>query len=171
MRCSRRFCLRAAAVLIFTCIGSAGVQAQRGRKYKAPPPTAHIEVTVIRASNGKPIHNAAVVFHPTKDEKNEGNMEVKTNEQGVTSLDMIPIGSSVLLQVIADGYRTYGHEFKIEGDSKKILVKLELPKDQYSTYKGGRDGANAHTNAPQTQMEQASPTDSPLLGAPPKKDK
>jgi hypothetical protein len=31
----------------------------RGRKYKSPPETSHIEVEVLRASNGKPISNAA----------------------------------------------------------------------------------------------------------------
>jgi hypothetical protein len=152
--------------LVFALVAPLSAQLPRGRKYKEPPPTAHIEVTVIRASNGKPIHNAAVVFHPTKNDKNEGNMEVKTNEEGKTSLDMIPIGSSVLLQVIADGYRTFGQVYKIDGDSKTILVKMELPENQYSTFKAGSKADNAHTNAPQTQMGQAAPTDSPLLAPP-----
>ena len=47
--------------------------AKRGRKYKPPPPTSHIEVTVLKKSNGKPIINAAVVFNPTMDGKDEGN--------------------------------------------------------------------------------------------------
>ncbi len=90
--------------LLFVSVASLSTQQMRERKFKKAPPTAHIEVTVLRASNGKPIHNAAVVFHPTRNEKNEGNMEVKTNEEGKTSLNMIPKGSSVLLQVIASGY-------------------------------------------------------------------
>ena len=143
---------------------------QRRRKYKAPPATAHIEVTVVRASNGKPIHNAAVVFHPTKDDKNEGNMELKTNPQGKTALDMIPVGSSVLVQVIADGYRTFGQEYKIDGNSKNILVKMELPKDQYSAYEKGSDLKNKQTNTPKAEMGQAAPVDSPLLTPPPKKN-
>ncbi|HEX4021090.1 MAG TPA: hypothetical protein VHX63_08100 [Acidobacteriaceae bacterium] len=142
---------------------------QRKRKYKEPPVTSHIEVMVVRASNGKPVHNAAVVFHPTKDDKNEGNMELKTNEQGKTALDMIPVGSTVLLQVIANGYRTFGQEYTINADKKTILVKLELPKNQYSTYKDGTGPGTAQTNAPQSQMGTAAPTDSPLLTPPPKK--
>jgi len=37
---------------------------KRGRKYKVPPPTSRIEVTILKDVNGKPIENAAVVFHP-----------------------------------------------------------------------------------------------------------
>src|SRR6266702_6987952 len=55
---------------------------KRGRKYKAPPPTARFEVTVVRATNGKPIENASVIFHPLEDGKNAGNMELKTNDEG-----------------------------------------------------------------------------------------
>jgi len=42
---------------------------KRGRKYKSPPPTARIEVTILKDINGKPIENAAVVFHPMEGEK------------------------------------------------------------------------------------------------------
>jgi len=45
---------------------------KRGRKYKAPPPTGRIEVTITKDFNGKPIENAAVVFHPMAGDKDEG---------------------------------------------------------------------------------------------------
>ena len=157
--------------LLFASVATLSAQVMRGRKHTAPPPTAHIEVTVLNGSNGKPIHNAAVVFHPTRNDKNEGNMEVKTNPDGKTSIDMIPIGSNVLVQVIADGYRTYGQEYKIDGDHKSILIKMQLPKDQYSAYKAGSHADNLHTNAPQSQMGAAAPTDTPLLAPAPEKDK
>src|SRR5580698_5313194 len=60
---------------------------KRGRKYKSPPPTARIEVTIVKDVNGKPIENAAVVFHPMEGEKDKGNMELKTNEDGKTIID------------------------------------------------------------------------------------
>ena len=46
---------------------------QRGRKYKSPPPTARVEVTVLRDVNAKPIENAAVIFHLVGE---KGNMEL-----------------------------------------------------------------------------------------------
>src|ERR1035438_6393356 len=70
----------------------------RGRKYKSPPPTSRIEVTILRNDDGKPVENAAVVFQLEGD---KGNMELKTNEDGKASIDVLPTGSKVLLQVIA----------------------------------------------------------------------
>ncbi|MGA8041322.1 MAG: hypothetical protein WCA37_00835, partial [Terracidiphilus sp.] len=34
----------------------------RGRKYKAPPPTSRVDVTILRHEDGRPIENAAVIF-------------------------------------------------------------------------------------------------------------
>ena len=58
---------------------------RHGRKYKAPPVTSHLEVLVLRDSNGKVVENAGVIFHPTKDGIDEGNLEVKSGRgwQGV----------------------------------------------------------------------------------------
>jgi hypothetical protein len=115
---------------------SASAQEERhGRKHKTPPRASHIEVTVIKANNGKPVANAAVIFHPLdKDNQNQGNMEIKTNRDGVASLDVIPVGDTILLQVIADGFQTYGENYTIDGDSKLITVKLNRPAGQVSAY-------------------------------------
>ena len=156
--------------VLFQPMGSA--QMERGRKYKAPPPTATIDVTVVRASDGKPVHNAAVVFHPLINDKNEGNMELKTNKDGKTSIDVIPMHSQVLIQVIASGYQTYGQEYTLEGDKKTLLIKLLPPKkQQFSLYNNSRAGDDIHTNVPQSQMGTAAPTYTPLLSTPDKKDK
>ena len=68
---------------------------RRGRKYKAPPVTSHIEVQVIKGTNKKPVANAAVIFRSVKDGKDEGNLEIKTNEEGKAIIDLIPTGSDV----------------------------------------------------------------------------
>src|SRR5208337_3538805 len=94
--------------------GGQGDTSKRGRKYKSPPPTARIEVTVVRDVNGKPIENAAVIFHPMQGEKDKGNMELKTNEDGKTLIDVLPIGDMVRLQVIVRGFQTYGEDYKID---------------------------------------------------------
>ena len=85
-----------------------------GRKYKAPPPSAHIEVTVLKADNGKPIRDAHVIFHPIEGDKDKGSMELKTDEDGKIIIDVIPIGDTVRLQVIANGFQTYGQDYKVE---------------------------------------------------------
>jgi hypothetical protein len=130
--------------------GTLAVSAQdnpKPRKFKVPPPSARIEVTVLRDVNGKPIENAAVVFHPMEGEKDKGAMELKTNEDGKTVIDVLPMGDTVRLQVIAKGFQTYGEDFKVDKSEIAIEVKLKRPGEQYSIYKNhpatadaGKDG-------------------------------
>ena len=121
--------------------------AKRGRKYKAPPPTSHVEVTVVRATTGKPVDNAAVIFHPLVDGHDNGNMELKTNQDGKASIDLLTTGSSVRLQIIADGFQTYGEDYKVDKDNMAIEVKLKRPAGQYSIYKKG-EGAKSSSDQP-----------------------
>jgi hypothetical protein len=107
----------------------------RGRKYKAPPPAAHIEVTVLRDFNGKPIADAHVIFHPTEGDRDRGALEVKTNDDGKAIIDVIPIGDTVTLQVIADGFQTYGQSYKVDKSELSMEVRMKRPGSQYSVYK------------------------------------
>jgi hypothetical protein len=140
--------LAAAVLLLFP--SAFAQQHGRGRKYKPPPPTCAITVTVLRADNQKPVENAAVVFHPQKDGKDDGNMELKTNEDGKVSLNVIPVGSLLRLQVVANGFQTYGKDYDLPGDSRDITIKLNKPQRQYSIYEShpSNDGGQA-TSKPQ----------------------
>ncbi len=64
-------------LLSFAVLASIPAMAQdapvkHGRKYKAPPATSRIEVTVLKKFNGKPIINAAVIFDSTLNGKERG---------------------------------------------------------------------------------------------------
>ena len=107
---------------------------KHGRKYKAPPDTSHIEVTVLKGFNKKPIMNAAVVFHPVKDGRDEGNMEMKTDPDGKAVIDVIPTGSKVTIQVIADGFATFAEDYVVKEASRQILITMQRPKAQVSAY-------------------------------------
>jgi hypothetical protein len=107
---------------------------RRGRKYKAPDPTSHIEVEVTKKFNGKPIPNAAVVFDATLDGKDQGSLEVKTDPDGKATIDIIPTGSTVRVQVIATGYATFAQEYPVDGPSKSIAVAMMHPQAQVSSY-------------------------------------
>ena len=114
---------------------------KRGRKYKAPPPTMKIDILVVRASSGKPIPNAAVIFHPVNEKgKVEGAMEMKTDLDGKATLDVIPIGSTVRLQIIANGFQTFGNDYIANADAKQITIRMRKPSEQYSIYKGNATG-------------------------------
>ena len=107
---------------------------QHGRKYKAPPDTSHIEVTVVKDFNKKPIMNAAVIFHPTKDGIDEGNLEMKTDPDGKAMIDVIPTGSKLTVQVIADGFATFAGVYQINEVSRQIVISMLRPRAQVSAY-------------------------------------
>ena len=106
--------------------------ARRGRKYKPPPETSHIEVMVFKDTNGKPITNAAVIFHSIMNGKDEGNLEVKTDPDGKATIDVIPTGSTLRLQVFASGYSTFAEEYHIADPEKHITVRMLRPQAQIS---------------------------------------
>jgi hypothetical protein len=105
---------------------------RRGRKFRALPPNARIQVLVLRDVNGRAIENAAVIFHLVGD---KGNMELKTNDEGKAVLDVLSQGCVVTLQIIARGYQTYGANYKIDKADNYIEVRMKRPGEQYSIYK------------------------------------
>jgi hypothetical protein len=123
----------AAGVLLLAGLSlSAQDTKRRGRKYKAPPPTSRIEVTILRDSDSKPVENASVIFHMVGD---TGNMELKTSEDGKAMLDVLPIGSKIRLQVIAKGFQTFGEDFDNDQQEITLGIRLKRPGEQYSIYK------------------------------------
>ena len=148
MICRSLFRISLIAVGIGLVVSSLAANAQdtdrRGRKYKSPPPTARIEVTVLRDVNAKPIENAAVIFHMVGE---KGNMELKTNEDGKAVIDVLPLGGNVRLQIIAKGFQTYGEDFKIDKAELAIGVKMKRPGEQYSIYPSRGNAADAGKDA------------------------
>ena len=146
---SRRFIrhttIMVALVVMLGISLSAQDKTRRGRKYKPPPPTAKIEVTVLRDSDSKPIENAAVIFHVDM-EGDKGNMELKTNEDGKSVIDVLPIGSTMRLQIIAKGFKTYGEDFKIDKADMAFGIRMKRPGEQYSIYKDHSGDGNAQKN-------------------------
>ncbi len=137
---------------------------RHGRKYKAPPVTSHLEVLVLRDSNGKVVENAGVVFHPSKDGLEEGNLEVKSGPDGKAFIDIIPQGSLVQVQVISSGFTTYSGELTLDGPSKQLTVRLQRPQRQVSTY-GEATGATTLGVQEPTHRVLAAPVAPKPIGA------
>jgi hypothetical protein len=131
---------------------------RRGRKYKPPPDTSHIVVQVLKKANGKPIMNAAVVFNPTKDGKDVGSLEVKTDPDGKAIIDVIPTGSVVRVQIIADGYATYAEDYQIDEPSREILVSMVRPREQVSAYEDNTGKASSRKAGVQEPIRPTTPT-------------
>ena len=140
--------VRVALLSVLVLFGTSCLHAQddaapvkHGRKYKAPPQTARIEVTVIKGFNKKPIMNAAVIFHPIDaNGHDDGTLEVKSGPDGKASIDIIPLNSKVRVQVLANGFATYAEDFNIDSLNREILVSMVRPQAQVSAYQdnGGK---------------------------------
>ena len=63
-----------------------------------------------------------------KNKKFEVN--VKTNQSGVAHVPDAPLGR-VLVQVVADGWKTYGHWYDVTDPKQTIKVHLERPPKWY----------------------------------------
>lgn len=59
--------------------------------------------------------------------------EMRTNQEGLAKVPEIPQGT-ILIQVIASGYQTFGQTFEVSELEKTINVKLNTPQEQYSAH-------------------------------------
>lgn len=98
-------------------------------------PTSSLRFVVVRDSDGKPVRNAEIVLHPVKHKGKQasGEMELKTDADGKTSVDGIPFGP-LQVQVLAPHFQTFGQDYQIDKPELEITVKLKHPGDQYSIY-------------------------------------
>jgi hypothetical protein len=111
--------------------GAAPAAAQRD----ADAPTAIVKFLVVKEDNGKPVRNAAVILHPvnTHGKQGRGGLELKTNGDGETSFDGVPLGP-MRVQVIAPGFQTYGEDFEVKTGTLDVTIRMRRPKQQYSIY-------------------------------------
>jgi hypothetical protein len=113
------------------------VVAQDSPAPKAPaqstePNRLRIEVT--GGEKAVPVENASVYVKYVeehvirKDKKLELN--VKTNREGVAHVAEAPLGRA-LIQIIAEGWKTYGRWYDITDPHQVIKVRLERPPKWY----------------------------------------
>jgi len=96
---------------------------------------ALLNFVVIRDYNGKPIRNASVVMHPVEKngKQSKGVLQLKTDAEGKASFDGVPYGK-LRIQVLAQGFQTFGDDYAIEKPTMEIRVKMKRPQGQYSIY-------------------------------------
>lgn len=106
-----------------------------GDKKKNTGGVSSVKVIVLKDDNGKPIRNAAVIFHPVggKGKQSKGGFELKTDNEGKTGFDGIPYGT-LRVQVLANGFQTFGEDYEVNQPEQEITVRLKRPQDQYTIY-------------------------------------
>ena len=136
----KRFSLMMAVVMMaviivlgFGMIGLTAAQDDEG-------PMSSLRFVVVRDSDGKPVRNAQVVLHPVghKGKQAQGEIDLKTDADGKTSVDGIPYGP-LRVQVLAQHFQTFGEDYEINKPEMELTVKLKHPGDQYSTYENHGD--------------------------------
>ncbi len=125
-------------MLFVVLAGSLPIRAQENPpppppKNTAPSPANRLTVQVTGGDTNKPVENASVYVktveqHLIKDKKSEVN--VKTNQEGIAHIPDIPLGR-ILIQVVADGWKTYGHWYDITEPKQTIQIHLDRPPKWY----------------------------------------
>ncbi len=107
----------------------------KDKKKKKEDQDATLKFLVVRASNGKPVRNAAVILHEVdyKGRQAKGGYELKTDLKGQTSFDGVPYGK-LRVQVLAPGLQTFGQDYDINQPVHDITIELKPPQKQYSVY-------------------------------------
>jgi len=119
------------AMLVFLTMASTGF----AQKDKDDAPTSWLNFVVIKDDNGKPVRNAAVIMHPVdpKGKQGKGGMELKSDADGKANFDGIPYGK-LRVQVLAQGFQTYGDDFEVDKPKMEFTIKLKRPQGQFSVY-------------------------------------
>ena len=140
----RRFSIVSAVMMVLGVgmIGLAVAQDDDG-------PMSDLRFVVVRDYNGKPVRNAAVVLHPVnrKGKQSRGGLELKTDGEGRANIDGIPYGP-LRVQVLAQGFQTFGEDYKIDKAEMEITVKLKRPGGQYSVYEKHAEAKKADDKKP-----------------------
>jgi hypothetical protein len=107
-------------------------------KPQTPPPAGdaqtRITIEVTGGEKGVPVENASVYVkfieeHAIKKDK-KLEMNVKTSRDGIAHVPNAPMGR-VLVQVVAEGWKTYGRWLDLTDPKQTIKVRLEKPPKWY----------------------------------------
>jgi len=131
-----------------------------GQKDKDDEPTSWMNFLVLKEDNGKPVRNAAVIMHTVSEhgKQGHGGMELKTDADGKANFDGIPYGK-LRVQVLAQGFQTYGEDYDIDKPKTELTIKLKRPQGQFSVYDDHPkdSGAPPKQDAPPTDEKDKKP--------------
>jgi hypothetical protein len=89
---------------------------------------------------------------------------VKTDPDGKAAIDVIPTGSLVRVQIIADGFATFAEDYLVTESSRQIDVVMLRPQEQISAYEDNQGKASARragVQEPNKPTPAAKPTPNP----------
>jgi hypothetical protein len=94
----------------------------------------------VKTKSGKPIDHASVIVKFVQGrsavkfgKRIRTEWEQQTNEEGVAKIPALPQGT-ILVQVIAKNYQTFGQDFVVSEEEKTLEITLNPPQAQYTAH-------------------------------------
>lgn len=94
----------------------------------------------VKSPGGKPVDGASVIVKFVKGHsltklgtKVRKEWELHTNQDGIVKIPPIPQGT-ILVQVIAKNFQTFGQNFDVDEEEKTLDITLNPPQPQYSAH-------------------------------------
>ena len=95
---------------------------------------ARITIEVSGGEKSAPIENASIYIKYVEERKIKSNktveLNVKTNRDGTAHVPDAPMGRA-LVQVVADGWKTYGRWYDVTDVKQTIKIHLDRPPKWY----------------------------------------
>lgn len=127
-------------VVVATIALCASLHAQTAQESNSKAQTAksdfmsRVTIEVSGGEKSTPVENASVYLKYVEERKlwkdKKVELNVKTNRDGTAHIPETPTGR-VLIQVVADGWKTYGRWYDITEAKQTIKVHLEKPPRWY----------------------------------------
>lgn len=96
--------------------------------------TTRVTIEVTGGEKDAPVENASVYLKYVEEHKlrkdRKYELNVKTNREGIAHVPDAPLGK-VLIQIVADGWKTYGKWYEITEAKEPIKIHLERPPKWY----------------------------------------
>lgn len=127
MKFARRFALLVALSALFPL----ALSAQQQDKDDKSNATTKLRIEVTGGEKDQPVDNASVYVKFTDPHSKKFiEMNLKTNQQGIAHSPEIPAGK-VLIQIIAEKWKTFGKWYEVEAGPQTIKIRLEKPHKWY----------------------------------------
>jgi hypothetical protein len=91
---------------------------------------------VVQGQDDKPVPRASLIVRTLKGKdlkKIDQSLQLRTSQQGTAPIPPLKRGF-ILVQVIAEGYQTFGDRFELTEPEQTITITLKPPQKQYSVH-------------------------------------
>jgi hypothetical protein len=134
LRASAAVCVAALALCVANLPANGQTKATPPSKQTTTEQTSRITIEVSGGETETPVENASIYIKYIEERKVKKDklleLNVKTNKEGTAHVPDAPLGR-VLVQVVADGWKTYGRWYDVTDVKQTIKIHLDKPPKWY----------------------------------------